>query len=157
MNMKRLAVCVSLVTSIFLIGLRSASADDRADVMAAVHRYFDNLEDAKLQTALTMCDPQVSILDEFPPHVWHGPTACADWWKALNAYNKKEGITDGDASLGTPWSVDVSGDRAYCVAPTTYKYKQHGKSVEESQAVLTVALKKTKAGWRITAWTWSKH
>jgi hypothetical protein len=75
MNLKRLAVCVSLVTSIFLIGLRSASADDRADVMAAVHRYFDNLEDAKPKTAPTMCDPQVSILDEFPPHVWHGPTA----------------------------------------------------------------------------------
>jgi hypothetical protein len=34
-----------------------------------------------------MCDSHLSILDEFPPHEWHGPTACADWWKALNAYN----------------------------------------------------------------------
>jgi hypothetical protein len=104
-----------------------------------------------------MCDSHVSILDEFPPHEWHGPTACADWWKALNAYDEKEGIAAGAAALGTPWTVDVAGDRAYCVAPATYEYKQHGKPVKESHAVFTVALRRTDAGWRITSWTWSKH
>ena len=80
---------------------------------------MDNLDKDKdkLETALAMCDAQVSILDEFPPHEWHGPTACADWWKALLAYNEKSGITDGDATLGTPWTVDVSGDRAYFSLP----------------------------------------
>src|ERR1035438_6917461 len=110
-----------------------------------------------LETALAMCDSHVSILDEFPLHEWHGPTACADWWKALNAYYEKEGIAAGAAALGTPWTVDVAGDRAYFVAPATYEYKQHGKPVKESHAVFTVALRRTDAGWRITSWTWSKH
>jgi hypothetical protein len=84
-----------------------------------------------LETALAMCDSHVSILDEFPPHEWHGPTACADWWKAYNAYNEKNGVTDGDAPLGTPWTVDITGDRAYFVAPMTYTYKRQGKPVKE--------------------------
>jgi hypothetical protein len=70
----------------------------------------------------------VSILDEFPPHEWHGATACADWVEGVGCYDEKNGITRGNATLGTPWTVDVSGDRAYFVAPATYTYKQHGKS-----------------------------
>lgn len=103
-----------------------------------------------------MCDSNVSILDEFPPHEWHGPTACADWWKAHNAYNEKSGITDGDAPLGTPWTVDVTGDRAYFVAPMTYTFKQHGKLVKET-AAFAVSLKRTPTGWRITGWAFSKQ
>src|ERR1700676_2438596 len=157
MNFKRVAATALAIVFTLTINPRSASASEQSDVTAAVHRYFDNLEKDKLETALAMCDSHVSILDEFPPHEWHGATACADWWKGLNAYDDKEGITDGEAQLGTPWTVDISGDRAYFVAPSTYTYKQHGKPVKESQAVFTVALKKTQAGWRITAWTWSKH
>ncbi len=164
MDCKRVAaVTLTMVfmLAIFIIAISpgSAFADEKGDVTAAVHRYFDNLDkdEVKLETALAVCDSHVSILDEFPPHEWHGPTACADWWKALNAYNEKSGITDGDATLGTAWSVDVTGDRAYVVAPATYTYKQHGKPVKESRAVFTVALKKTPAGWRITGWAWSKH
>jgi len=103
-----------------------------------------------------MCNPEVSILDEFPPHAWQGPTACADWWKELLEYDKKSGITDGDATLGKPWTIDVNADRAYFVAPMTYTYKQNGKSVKET-AAFAVALKRTKAGWRITSWTYAKQ
>jgi hypothetical protein len=157
MDLKRVAAAILPIVFIFVISSGPALASEKADVEAAVHRYFDNLDKDKLETALAMCDSQVSILDEFPPHEWHGPTACADWWKALNAYDDKNGITAGAATLGTPWTVDVSGDRAYFVSPATYDYKQQGKSVKESHAVFTAALRRTEAGWRITAWTWSKH
>jgi len=150
------AVALTIVFTLVIIP-RSAFASEKTEVVAAVHRYFDNLDPDKLEAALKMCDSQVSILDEFPPHRWQGPTACADWWKALNAYDQKEGIAAGAATLGTPWTVDVTGDRAYFVAPATYDYKQHGKPVKESRAVFTVALRRTEVGWRITAWTWSKH
>src|SRR5271166_3512489 len=157
MDFRRIAAASLTMVFTLVLSPRSAVASVKTDIVAAVHRYFDNLDKDKLETALAMCDSQVSILDEFPPHEWHGPTACADWWKALDAYDEKEGITDGAATLGTPWSVDVTGDRAYFVAPATYEYKQHGKPVEESRAVFTVALRRTEAGWRITGWTWSKH
>ena len=156
MDFKRAATILTIVFAL-AISPRSAFASEKTDVVAAVHRYFDNLGKDTLETALAMCDSHVSILDEFPPHVWYGPTACADWFKGLVAYNQKSGITDGVATLGAPWTVDVTGDRAYVVAPATYTYRQHGKPVQESSSVFTVALKGTQAGWRITGWTWSKH
>ena len=152
---KRVAAAAMTIVFALAVSSGSAFAAEKDDVVAAVHQYLDNL-DTKLETALAMCDSYVSILDEFPPHEWHGPTACADWWKALNAYNEKNGLTDGDAPLGTPWTVDITGDRAYFVAPMTYSYKQHGKPVKES-AAFAVALKRTQAGWRITAWAYSKQ
>ena len=157
MNFRRFVVACLTVLTIALLCPSLTFASDQADVTAAVHQYFDNLDPAKLQTSLSMCDSNVSILDEFPPHEWHGASACADWFKAWGAYNEKNGITDPAAALGTAWSVDVNGDRAYFVSPATYSYKQHGKSVNEAHAVFTAALRKTTAGWRITAWSWSRH
>jgi len=156
MEFKRIVAAAMTIVFALAISSGRALASEKADVAAAVHRYLDNLDKDKLETALAMCDTSVSILDEFPPHEWHGPTACADWWKALEAYNEKSGITDGDVTLGTPWTVEVTGDRAYFVAPMTYTYKQHGKPVRES-AAFAVALKRTQAGWRITAWAYSKQ
>jgi hypothetical protein len=158
MNLKRAAAATLTIVFALAINPRSSFASDKTDVVAAVNRYLDNLDPDrdKQKIALAMCDSRVSIIDEFPPHEWDGPTACADWWKALNTYDEKNEITDGDAKLGTPWTVDVSGDRAYFVAPMTYTYKQHGKPVKES-AAFTVALKRTEAGWRITAWAYSKQ
>ena len=155
MHIKR-CVLTLMVALAFVINSPSTFASDKTDVVDAVNRYLANLDTDKIQTAVAMCDPEVSILDEFPPHAWHGPTACADWWKGLLAYNEKSGITDGDATLGKTWTVDVTGDRAYFVAPMTYTYKQNGKSVKES-ASFAVVLKRTQAGWRITSWAYSKQ
>jgi ketosteroid isomerase-like protein len=151
------ATLLLITWSVQLAAAKSPAVSEKTEVVAKVHQFFDNLDPKRLDTALAACDSPTSILDEFPPHVWHGSTACADWWKGLLAYDEKSGITDGDAKLGTPWTVDVTGDRAYFVAPAVYTFKQHGKPVQEAHAVFTVALRRTDAGWRITAWTWSKH
>jgi len=127
MGFKRLAATILVITFILGISSGSAFASEKTDVGAAVYRHFDNLDNDKLETALAMCDSQVSILEEFPPHEWHGPTACADGWKALGAYSEKSGISDGDATLGPPWTVDVSGDCAYFVAPA--KHSTNGRPV----------------------------
>ena len=156
MNFKRLTGVILSVVFTLMINSGSAVASDKDDVVATVNQYLNNLDDKTLDKALAVCDSQVSIIDEFPPHEWHGPTACADWWKAYNAYNEKSGITDGDAPLGTPWTVDVTGDRAYFVAPMTYTFKQHGKPVKET-ASFAVSLKRTPTGWRITGWAFSKQ
>ena len=155
MNFKRLTGAILIIVLALVMSSSSAFADDKTDVVAAVNRFLHNSGD-NTEKALSVCDSPVSIIDEFPPHEWHGPTACADWWKALNTYNEKNEITEGSATLGTPWNVDVTGDRAYYVAPMTYIYKQHGKSVKES-AAFAVALKRTQAGWRIAAWAYSKQ
>ena len=156
MNFRRLACTALTLVFALVISPRSALADDKADVVAAVNRFLDNLDDATLEKAIAVCDSPVSIIDEFPPHLWQGPNACADWYKAYNAYNERNAITDTDAKLGTPLTVDVNEDRAYFVAPFTYTYKQHGKSTKET-ASFAVALRRTQAGWRITGWAYSKQ
>ena len=156
MSFKRFTGSIVIFGFALFMSSRSSFADDKSDVVAAVNRFLDNLGNDTLEKALAVCDSPASIIDEFPPHEWHGPTACADWWKALNTYNEKNEITDGSATLGTPWNVEVTGDHAYYVAPMTYVYKQHGKSVKES-AAFAVALKRTQTGWRITAWAYSKQ
>jgi hypothetical protein len=63
-----------------VISSGSAFADGKADVVAAVNWFLDKLGCDTLRKAL--------IIDEFPPHEWHGPTACTDdWWKVLKACN----------------------------------------------------------------------
>ncbi len=127
------------------------------DVMAPVHQFVDGFNKGDTKSALAACADQTSIIDEFPPHEWHGAGACAKWADDYDANAKKDGITDGVVTLGKPRHVDVTGDLAYVVVPANYRFKQKGKPVSEIGSMLTVALQKGPAGWRMTAWTWTKH
>lgn len=53
--------------------------------------------------------------------------------------------------------MDITADRAYVVVPADYGYKQKGKAVKETGSLLTVALQKGAAGWRIAGWSWTKN
>ena len=155
--MRRYVVPVLVVGLALVFAAGPSAASDQTAVVATVHQFIDGFNKGDEKGALAACASPVSIIDEFPPHAWHGPTACADWAHAYDVNAKENGITDGFVTLGTPWHVDVTGDRAYVVVPVKYAYKQNGKPVEESGSVFTVALQKFKAGWRIDAWTWAKH
>ncbi len=108
-------------------------------------------------TALAACAAHASILDEFPPSVWRGATACSDWSIDCEADSKTRGITDPLLTLGTPQHLEITGARAYVVVLATYTDNQHGKPVAETGSLLTVALQKVAAGWRITGWAWAKR
>ena len=157
MNSKRFRIAALALGLIVALSATAAFADDKADVTAAVHKFFDNIDPQHIKTALPVCDSPASVVDEFPPHAWQGAKGCANWWRDFSDYNKKNGIEPQGAALGTPWSVDVSGDRAYFVSPATYTYKQNGKTTTEAHAVFTAALKKSAGGWKITGWSWAKH
>ncbi|HJT72324.1 MAG TPA: nuclear transport factor 2 family protein [Terriglobales bacterium] len=155
MNFNRIAVAIAASVCMLLpLASEPAFASDKDDIVATIHQFADNLEPKTIDKALAACDSPASVIDEFPPHVWN---SCADWAKAFGEYNEKNGVTDAVAKIGAPWSVDVEGDRAYAVSPATYTYKQSGKINKELHAVFTAAFRKTDAGWRITAWSWSKH
>ena len=65
-------------------------------------------------------------------------------------------MTDGKVALGKPRHVDIAGDRAYVVVPTTYAYKLNGKPMKETGSMLTIALQKGASGWLMTGWAWTK-
>jgi len=147
------------ILAALVVGLLVAApvaADERADVMAPVNQFINGFNKGDIKTALAACAEQSSIIDEFPPYEWHGTGACAAWAKDFDADAKKNGITDGVVTLGKPRHLDVTGDRAYVVAPVSYAYKVKGKPTKETASKMTVALAKGAAGWRITGWTWTK-
>jgi len=134
-----------------------AAASDRTDVIATVKQYVDYLNQGDAAKAAALCGPQSAIIDEFPPHLWQGATACSDWWNALVAYDKSNGVTNEHVTPGTRWNVTVTGDAAYVVVPATYQYKRNGKPVTESGAVWTLVLQRLAGGWRVAGWAWAQH
>ena len=149
---------LSLVSAWMLWGVAAAAqSSDQTAALATVHQFVDSFNKGDAAAGEAACASPAYIIDEFPPHEWHGATACADWARAYDANAARNGITDGFVTMGAPWHADVTGDRAYVVMPVTYAYKQHGKAILEPHSVFTIVLRKLSAGWRITAWTWSKH
>jgi ketosteroid isomerase-like protein len=134
-----------------------AASTEKAAVMAPVQQFVNAFNKGDTKTASALCADQTSIIDEFPPHEWHGSGACAAWFNDFDADAKKNNITPESVTLAKPLHVDVTGDRAYVVVPADYAFKKNGKPEKETGSILTVALKKETAGWRITAWSWAKH
>ncbi len=133
-----------------------AAATDQTDVMVPIHQFVDGFNKGDTASALAACAEQTSIIDEFPPHEWHGAGACSTWAKDYEVEAKKQGISDPAVTLGKPRHMDVTGDLAYVVMPANYTFKQQGKPMKETGSTFTFVLQKGSAGWRIIAWTWSK-
>jgi ketosteroid isomerase-like protein len=103
------------------------------------------------------CANQSTIIDEFPPYLWQGATACADWFNDFDVFREKNGIVDPKITLGLGQYIDVVGDRAYVVVQAHLTFKQNGKRVSERDPLLTVSLQKIADTWRIAGWAWSKR
>jgi ketosteroid isomerase-like protein len=127
-----------------------------ADPASAVQQYIDAFNEADVKAMAAMCADPMFILDGMAPHVWHGPTACQDWYRDVLREGEHAGAKDYYATLGKPWHANVTGDAAYVVVPATMKFKVHGKQVTQSGAVFAVAFRKLSAGWRIASWAWAK-
>ena len=142
-----------------LAGLAPAQPSDSAKsaVLATVHQFVDGFNKGDTKTALAACADHTSIIDEFPPHEWHGAGACTKWMNDYDANARKEGLTDGIVMLDIPLHVDIAADRAYVVIPANYTLKRNGKPVKETGSMFTFALQKVPAGWRIIGWSWAKH
>jgi opacity protein-like surface antigen len=146
-----------IVLAMAVLAVGPAAASDKTDVMATGHQFVDGFNKGDMKAALAACADQASIIDDFAPHEWHGAGACSTWANDYEADAKKNGITDGVVTLGTPRHIDITSDRAYVVVPASFTYKQKGKPVKETGSTWTLVLQKGATGWRITAWAWAQH
>jgi len=150
-------VIVTLSVAIALLSVPAiCSASDTSSVMATINGAVAAFNKGDMSAWSVACASTTSIIDDFPPYTWGGPAACADWWNAFVAANKKNDMSWGTLVLGSGWHVAVTGNRAYTVFPATYTYKMKGKPAKES-GVFTLVLTRTPAGWRIVAWSWAQH
>jgi hypothetical protein len=133
------------------------SQSQQTEVMVPVHQFVDGFNKGDTKTAAAACADETSIIDEFPPHEWHGAGACLTWMNDYDVDASKNGITDGLVTLSAPRHIDITGDRAYIVIPANYTFKKKGKLVKEIGSRFTFALQKVETGWRITGWAWAKN
>ncbi len=125
-----------------------------AGVETVIHQFNDafNKGDVAAARALHVAAP--IIADEPAPHLWSGPKAFDNWLADLGKEEAAQGKTEGTVAIGAPTREVVSGDRAYVIVPSTYTFKQKGKTLREV-AQMTFVLAKEPSGWKIAAWTWT--
>src|SRR5271165_4296219 len=75
---------------------------EQAAVMAPVHQFVDGFNAGDTAKALGACADPMFIIDDFPPHEWHGPGASAAWFHDYEADAKRSGITPVSVTLGKP-------------------------------------------------------
>lgn len=73
----------------------NAQTAARNSVLATVHQFVDGFNDGfnkgDMKMMLGVRAAQTPILDEFPPHEWHGAGACAKWASDFDIDAKKNG------------------------------------------------------------------
>jgi ketosteroid isomerase-like protein len=126
------------------------------DPMAAVRQYVDGFNNGDAKAMAAACADPMQILDGMSPHVWQGSTAADEWWRDVLVEGEHLGASGYNIMLGEPQHVDVTGDYAYVVVPTTMTFTLRGNKVTQSGSVYTVALRKVGAVWLLTAWAWAK-
>ena len=144
---------ITLAVVAVLLLAAVAGADDKADAVASVRKFFDSFNKGESKTAVAVCKVQSPVIDEFPPYAW---SSCAEWANAYAAFAKKNGINDGIVNASDPRDVEVNGNRAYVVMPVRFSYVKGGKDVKEPDATFTAALEKIGKTWLIRSWTWSR-
>ncbi len=75
--------------------------------MAAVKQWDDGFNTGDVKSAVVACADQTSIIDDIPPHEWHGPGGCSKWMNDAEDFFKKNEMTNVVstlANLGTSMS-----------------------------------------------------
>ena len=144
-----------LIALMFAVPMAApARAADGTAVMLVVRNWVDAFNSGDTNSAIATCADQTSIVDDFPPHEWHGAGACSTWFSDFQAMSRSGGITKAAINVGKPWHIDVSAEVAYVVAPTTLSFLRKGAPVKNN-GILTITLRRGAPGWRITGWVWS--
>lgn len=157
MRFHRFAGLALIAALAFLATPAISSASPSSDAINTVKLAIDAMNKGNMSAFVALCASPAFVIDTFDPYLTGGASGCTDWWNARDAYDKTAQITDTTGGIGAPWHVFVTGDNAYISAPFDYHYNQKGQTVRETGSSLTVTLKKTANGWRITAWAHTKH
>ena len=134
----------------------STPLSDTTGPITTVRDYIAAFNKGDANAMGALCAHPMSILDGMAPHIWHGPTACQDWFRDVLVEGEHVGASDYLVELAEPRHANITGDNAYVVVPTTMMFKVHGKPITQTGAALIVALRKLDDGWRIGAWAWAK-
>jgi hypothetical protein len=144
--------CALLAAVLFVPAAGATSAQDPT---TPIRQFIDGFNAGDVKSAFaTYASGNVTIVDEFAPHLWIGPHAAQDWAADYEKHAAATGVTDGKVTYGKATRVEITGAFAYVVMPTKYLYNEHGKpQVEEGQ--ITAVLHFEAGAWKMRGWTWT--
>lgn len=144
---------LALLAGLLLVPAAMAAGPD--DVAKSLYQFIDAFNNGNMSAAYdTYAAGDVTIVDEFAPHLWIGPHAARDWAAAYDKHAQATGVSDGRVTYKKATRIEVEGDVAYVIVPTVYLYKEHGKAMQE-EGQITAVMHKEQGGWKIRSWTWS--
>jgi ketosteroid isomerase-like protein len=140
---------------ISFVGFPYSAATAQTDVAAPIRQFIDGFNSGDTKSAFAAyAKGDITIIDEFAPHVWMGPKAAQEWASDFDKNAKATGVTDAKVTYSAAVRTEIEGDVAYVVIPTGYLYKQKGVPMEE-KGQITAVLHKGADGWKLRGWTWS--
>jgi hypothetical protein len=136
--------CLALVSTL-------VQAEPADTPISTIHRFIDASSRGDDIAVEALQTPDVSIIDEFPPHAWRPPGAYRAWAADAQRQDMAEDVHDGVLSLGRVVREVSDGRTAYVVVHALYRYKTRGVLTDEP-AEMVFALQRGQDGWKITAW-----
>jgi ketosteroid isomerase-like protein len=94
-------------------------------------------------------------VDNFAPYRFAAPNGAAKWYDGFGADADASHETDGVIAITAPRFFHLSGDAAWAVVPTTYRYELAGTpELETGSLVFTLA--RAHGTWKLTTMSWSQ-
>ncbi len=152
--MKKIAVAFSLLALFAASPALAADPGANVSVDAAVRAFADALHKGDMKAFKAMHVASPTIIDEFAPHYWSGANGFDSWAGDLGKFEAGQGISASQVTIGAPAYEVVSGDHAYVVAPSSYRFQQKGAALRET-AQITIVLDKSAAGLKVASWSWA--
>jgi ketosteroid isomerase-like protein len=123
--------------------------------MRPVRQFIEAFNRHDVELAQAACTNVTTIIDDLAPHEWTGHLATTSWLRDMAQVAGEYGMSDWSVTLGEPRHEVVSDGHAYVVVPAGARWLQDGAPAERS-CLVTMALRQTADGWRISsvAWAW---
>ena len=116
----------------------------------AIARFIATRDETAL--AGVFADRDVTIIENFAPHVFAGPDATADWLKGMRAHlNEVSGL---EHSFGPACDFSRTGPLVFFTLPTEWKGRAHGRRFHERGGWAFV-LVEIGAQWRVKGYAWA--
>ncbi|MEP6786768.1 MAG: nuclear transport factor 2 family protein [Sphingomonadales bacterium] len=142
-----------LLAACAMLSATAANARDAA-ISAPIKAMMAAFNKGDMATAKAMHTATPTIVDNVAPFSWSGADAFDAFVSDLGKAEAAAGKSDGAVVFGDPVDEVVSGDRAYVVTPSSYTYKQNGKTMRET-GMTAFVLVKVAGAWKVDRWSWA--
>lgn len=147
-----LAILIAAAPAFVPTAFAAPAASDPA-ALAPVHRFITSVNAGDMKAAASVFTPDATIIDEFPPFLWHGHPV-AGWSRDYDSFAKAAGMVPGKITLAAPTGLQTVAGRAYAVIPAEIALTVKGKPTTEDGS-FTFVMANQHGHWRIAAWAWA--